>query len=728
MSKLPSAVTSTSTFHEEDAGTSARTAVTAFTVHSQQTCRRRSATATTARREGPTMKIAKHAFCLTALLSVATAHAQEQVTAVDEAGQGGRLESVVVIGTRPSEATRRLAGSVDIIGRDELEYEHVDDTMELLTKVPGTYMSRFNQGIINSDISIRGFAGDGSTPHVKLLIDGIPSNLHAGYPEMDQLFPLGIGSVQVFKGTSDARYGLYNIAGSYSLASRSDVGETEIESTIGSYDAREIQAYTGLEAGKLTQNYFAGYREAGGYRDHTDLQKFVASGRWSYGLSQDTTLALIARIAGYEGDAPGYLTSAQARAAPRSSAAYASQDGGDKDTVHASVHFDSELSDAVDFSAKAYWQQFERERWVRFSAAGSVQNRFDDEQQTGLRTTLGWQMDDDWRLSVGVDAEHQRNIEQRFGTINQTRERDTANVIRNNHFEFDTRGGYVQVDHRPNEVLSWNAAVRVDRLDGDFTQISATGVRSERRMFDFGNIVQPKLNVFVAATDSITLFANYGRSFQHPFGAAAYTTGATNTRDVSINDGGEVGLRWQPTPGANVRLSYWEQRASDEFVTVDGAPRNVGETDRSGFDLAASWDLSERFALWGSYTRIDSEIAVADDSMAALVGNELRSIPDYTASLGASFQATPELTLRMSVDSQGNYFVNEANLGGEFSGYTLVGASASYRWNRWDLSLQVDNLFDEFYEYVFDFSPNGTDTIHSPGDGRNVSLSVGVRF
>jgi iron complex outermembrane receptor protein len=180
--------------------------------------------------------------------------------------------------------------------------------MELLTKVPGTYLSRFNQGIINTDVSIRGFAGDGSNPHVKLLIDGIPSNLHAGYPEMDQLFPLGIGSVQAFKGTSDSHHGLYNIAGNYSLTSRADVGETEVEATAGSYDTRELQAYTGLAAGKLTQNYFAGYREAEGYRDHTDLRKFVASGRWAYDISEDTTLALITRIAGYEGDAPGYLS------------------------------------------------------------------------------------------------------------------------------------------------------------------------------------------------------------------------------------------------------------------------------------------------------------------------------------------------------------------------------------------------------------------------------------
>jgi iron complex outermembrane receptor protein len=655
------------------------------------------------------------------LLFLSVAAAQTPQTTAD-------LDTVLVIGNRPAEAVTRLAGSVDVIGRDELEYQHVDDTMELLTKVPGTYMSRFNQGIINSDVAIRGFAADGSTPHVKLLIDGIPSNLHGGYSEMDQLFPRGIGSVQVFKGTSDAQQGLYNIAGIYSLASRADADVTEIEATLGSYDAREIQAYTGIESGALTHNYFAGYREASGYREHTDLRKHVASGRWSYAFGDDTSLALITRVAGYEGDSPGYLSALQARAAPRSSAAYAVQDGGEKESLHTSLHFDTRLTEAVELTAKAWWQHFERERWVRFSAAGSVQNRADDERQSGFSATLGWQFHEDWRLSAGLDAEHQRNLEQRFGTIAQTRERDPANLIRNNHFDFDSRGAYVQVDHRPNEVVSWNAAVRVDRLDGEFVPYTVTGPGATRRLYDFGDIVQPKLNVFVAATESVTLFANYGRSFQHPAGASAYTAGNRTARDVSINDGGEVGANWRPTSGTDVRVSYWEQRASDEFVTVDGTPRNVGETDRAGFDIAATWQLGDRLSLWGSYTRIDSEIVVADDGIAGFAGNELRSIPDYTASLGASLQATPQLTFRLRVDSQGDYYVNEANTGGQFGDYTLVGLSASYRWKRWDFGLQANNLFDEYYEYAFDFSTDGSDTIHSPGDGRNLALSIGFRF
>ena len=82
----------------------------------------------------------------------------------------------------------------------------------------------------------------------------------------------------------------------------------------------------------------------------------------------------------------------------------------------------------------------------------------------------------------------------------------------------------------------------------------------------------------------------------------------------------------------------------------------------------------------------------------------------------------------MHIDSQGDYFVNEANLGGKFGGYTLANAGLEYAASWGSIGVQVNNLVDRFHEYVFDFSANGTDTVHSPGDGINGSVSVRLRF
>jgi iron complex outermembrane receptor protein len=659
-------------------------------------------------------------------IGLVTANAAAQDVGIDR--EWTRIDTVVVIGERDRRTSTELAGSLDVIGRAELEYEHVDDTMELFTKVPGVYFTRFNQGIINTDVAIRGFGSDGASPHAKLLIDGIPANLHSGYAELDQLFPLAIDRVEVFKGTSDPRYGLYNIAGSYSVDTRADTDAQELEATFGSYAARELQAYVGDRRGNFSQSYFAGIRDSDGYRDHTSVEKFSASGRWSYDVSEDTSLGLIARTAGYEGDAPGYLTREEARHRPRDSAGYANQDGGEKTSDHVSLHLDTQAMEDVDWQLKAYWQTFERERWVRFSADAALQNRFDDERQMGAISTLRWAFSDEWRLNWGIDVERQRVIEQRFGTTGQSRRRDSANVLRNRHYDFETRGSYVQIEHAPSKLVSWNAAVRVDRIDGTFHQRNSAGARSDLDIYRFGSIVQPKANFFIAPSDRLTLFANVGRSFQHPFGIDAFTVGSRTARDVSINDGWESGFHWTSPHGWSARISYWQQRARDEFVSVDGTARNVGKTDREGFDVAGTWTLNDQFALWANYTTVDSSIERPSDSQLALAGNSLRTIPDYTASAGMSYSLTQALTVRLHVDSQGDYYVNEANVGGRFGGYTLVNTSFDYRTLWGSVSLQINNLTDEFYEYVFDFSEDGTQTIHSPGDGLNASLSVGIKF
>lgn len=67
------------------------------------------------------------------------------------------LETVIVIGNVDTAESTGLVGSVDVLSQEELRYQHVDDTLELFNKVPGVYLSRYNQGVINSEIAIRGF-------------------------------------------------------------------------------------------------------------------------------------------------------------------------------------------------------------------------------------------------------------------------------------------------------------------------------------------------------------------------------------------------------------------------------------------------------------------------------------------------------------------------------------------------------------------------------------------
>ncbi len=635
--------------------------------------------------------------------------------------QSTKLDSVVVIGQKDVIKDTTLAGSVDVITRDELEYEHVTDTLELYTKTPGVVLSRYNQGIINTDISIRGFAGDGSTPHAKLLVDGIPSNLHNGYNEMDYLFPSNIQSIQVYKGTSDASTGLNATAGNYKVETRKDAGK-RLEATIGSFNTREIQGYYGEKADAFTQNYALGYRAGNGYRDHTDNEKIALSGRWQYDFEK-SSLALSTKYGKYNAfEAPGYLTKEQARRKPRSSADYAEDDGGEKEFKHISLHYDYFINNDVDISAKAYWQNFDRQRNVRFSATQTaVENRFDDQDMMGFITKLNWQISSDWQLETGYDIESQEVLEQRFRGTQTRRDFD---------FDFTTQGVFAKIENTPSNWLRWNAALRADKLTGSTNQpFVVNNVATNRKILDLDTIIQPKFNVFADITDNQLIFANWGRSFQHPFGGDLFTAGNTNARDVSINDGWEFGLKSQ-WGQLNTRLSYWQQEADDEFVVVDGTGQNVGQTERKGFDASFDIAFNDQWSVWGNFSKVFSEIIKTSTAGQAFEGNDLRGIPDHTASLGLQYTHHKNLIARVHVDRQGAYYVNEANIGGKYGDYTLVNANLDYNTSWGKVSLQANNIFDEFYEYVFDQSTNSAlvDSIHSPGAGRNFTVSASVDF
>ncbi len=652
---------------------------------------------------------------LIALLFLPTYH-----TYADE-NQSVKLDSIVVIGEKDFIRESSLAGSVDVITRDELEYEHVTDTLELFTKTPGVVLSRYNQGIINTDLSIRGFSGDGETPHAKLLVDGIPSNLFNGYNELDYLFPTNIQSIQVFKGTSDATTGLFATAGNYKVETRKDTGK-EIQLGYGSFNTRELQGYYGEKQGEFTHNYAVGYRAGNGFRDNTDLEKIALSGRWQYDFDK-STLALSTKYGKYNAfEAPGYLSREQARANPRRSALNAQNDGGEKEFKHISLHYDYFINNEMDISLKTYWQDFSRERRVGFVGAPL---EFRDEEQTsrGVIAKFNWQFDPKWSLETGYDIEIQ-NVE-------EFRIRPSQNRVRRNaDYDFTAQGIYAKIENNPIDWLTWNFALRADRLNGSangpFTLPNNRVVTTT--LLDPETIIQPKLNIFASLNKNHTLFANAGRSFQTPLGVDLNTFGGNTNVDIGINDGWELGVKSTWYTGFNTRVSYWQQKAQDEFVPVDGTRQLIGETKRQGIDASFDTAINDYWSFWGNLSLVNQKVVRGPDNNRSLDGNRIRGIPDHTASLGIQFTPNSQWIARVHVDRQGSYYVNENNIGGQYGAFTLTNANVDYKTSWGRISLLGNNLFDKDFEYVFDFTSNATNLNFSPGAGRNFMLTATLDF
>jgi iron complex outermembrane recepter protein len=635
------------------------------------------------------------------------------------------LESVVVLGTKEqvSATDKGLAGSVDVITRQELEYEHVTDTLELFSKTPGVVLSRFSQGIVNTEVSIRGFSGNGETPNAKVLVDGIPSNLFSGLSELDYLFPTNIQSAQVFKGTSDASTGLFATAGNYKVETRKDVGK-QLQFGYGSFQTREMQGYYGEKQGDFTQNYAIGYRKGNGFRAHTENEKIALSGRWQLDFEQ-SSLALSAKYGKYNSpEAPGYMSKEQAREDRRGVAPNALNDSGEKEFKHLSLHYDYFFNNDLDLSLKAYWQNFDRERNVRFIGSPGLEHRLEDQTSIGLVSKLNWKINPHWAFESGYDIEHQH--------VDEFRQRLTS-IRRNAQYDFTAQGIYAKFENTPLDWLRWNLAYRVDYLSSDpRNQFVINGTTLRTRMLDNQTIVQPKFNLFANLNAQQTLFLNAGRSFQTPTGVNLnqYSANGPVNVKVAINDGWELGIKSQWHRDLNTRLSYWQQKAENEFINIDNFNQLIGATRRQGIDASFDYALDEQWHFWGNVSRVEAIIVKPDALHPQFKDNSVRSIPSYTASLGLQFVPNANWIARVHIDNQGDYYVNESNQGGKYGGYTLTNANIDYKTSWGRVSLLANNIFDKYYEYVYDFSSTGaTNQLNfAPGTGRNFMLTATVNF
>ena len=679
----------------------------------------------------PTLRFHQLTICAAlALTSMARAQSSPDVPADDSTLTLGTV-SITATAAGPL-AARNVYSSVDILGASLLQDQHVDYSWELLTRAPGVQVTQFKQGTDAGRFSFRGFNGEGRVNAVKLLIDGIPSNDNAGgMPFLDAVFPLEIEAIEIVRGTNDPRYGLHNIAGNANVLTRTGGNEGRASLSMGSFGTKEVQLVKGIEAGNWSQNYALSWRDSDGYRDHADARKVALSGKWFYTPDNGRWRAgLSARYYHNKALESGYLSFAEASAAPRSSPAYAAADRGERETLQLAAHLDGQLREDLSWSAKVYTNQYENQRWVRFSAAGTQQERVSDERQHGAIGTLTWRPKVSWAhafmLEGGIDAQLQHNVGQRYRTTERVR---TAQ-FRDWDFDLDTQGAYVQAVILPVAALKIIPALRVDHVGGRFSDRIA-GTRAS--MHDYGLIKQPKISVVYTVAPQASVYANWGRSFQIGSGIDAYRTQARNLAP-SINDGWEAGVKFSPLPWLDGRVAYWEQRASGEVARVlgvDGLPDpgglgNVGKTLRKGYDVQLNAKPSARIATWVAYSHQEARIVAPDPSAPGTRGKEIENVPRYLVSAGVDWQATDSLKLSAWGNAQGDYELDRSNTQGRFGQYALLNLGATYRVSAaMDLSLQVKNVTDRKFVYAwYDSGSSG----FSPGDGRGVFASLGLRF
>ncbi|PBJ10220.1 Ferrichrome-iron receptor precursor [Pseudomonas ogarae] len=241
---------------------------------------------------------------------------------------------------------------------------------------------------------------------------------------------------------------------------------------------------------------------------------------------------------------------------------------------------------------------------------------------------------------------------------------------------------------------------------------------------DNGDAFVPFLGLVYKATETLSLYGNYSRSFK------PNDVVDKDSRTFKPEEGRsyEVGAKYDPLPGLNINLALFDIVKKNVVTVTDDIAQAAGKVGSQGLELDITGRLADRWDLIGTYAYTHTEIL--DDP--ADEGHRLANAPKHTASLYLSHHLNVPAEFGAWHAGAGARYVGEraANNANEFwlSSYTV--ADAFLRWespvlgHKTSLQLNVDNLFDKQY-YP---SSTGSELQVSVGEPRTARLSASVTF
>ena len=155
------------------------------------------------------------------------------------------------------------------------------------------------------------------------------------------------------------------------------------------------------------------------------------------------------------------------------------------------------------------------------------------------------------------------------------------------------------------------------------------------------------------------------------------------------------------------------ENPNGDGTLIDGVT-NVGDTTQSGVELSLAWQASDYLRLTGAYGFIDAEWdggTVLADGSADLSGETPPNIVENSATLAANFRM-PLASGAFDVIADLQLSHNGEMIGGkpwdnvENPDFTVVDLQIGLMSDRWELMLNVDNVFDETYYTDLEPFPN----------------------
>jgi iron complex outermembrane receptor protein len=668
-------------------------------------------------------------------------------------------EGVVVSATRSPQPALEIPASVDRIYGDEIrEGRPGVNLSESLGRVPGISVQNRQNYAQDLQIQSRGFGARATfgVRGIRLFADGIPATMPDGQGQAST-FSLGSAQrIEVLRGPYSALYGNAS-GGVISVETENGAAVPTLEGGVlaGSYRTWKSELKFGGTWGALDGIGDLSRFQTNGYRGHSWARRDQENAKLRYRFSEDTSFTLVAnQLRQPQTQDPGGLTRAQVAQDPKQVQPGVIQFNARK-TIDQGQGGGT-LRHRIDASSRVEASFYGGERWVEqyLSIPAATQAAIThsggvvaiDRDYGGGALRYFKDLTPALKLSVGAEYDTMHDI--RKGYLNVNGERGALKRDEDNYAS--TTGLYVQADWKLTERWSADAGVRRTsvsfRNDDHFITASPlNGDDSGRRSF---SATTPVAGLVFRATPATSFYGNAGRGFETPtFLELANQNGSSGLNlglNASTSDHLELGAKTIQAGLFRANAAIFKITTKDEIAVDQNSGgratfKNVGHTDRQGFELGAETLAGGPLEARIAYTYLK---AVYRDSFTT---SFLLGAPPQTVASGSMIPGVAKSVLygelryrrepffaQLEGVSKSKVAVNDPN--SEFAdAYVVANAVAGLvqQDERWRVTefVRVDNLFDKSYVgSVIVNEGNGRYYEPSPRRNMTVGLSATYRF
>lgn len=308
-----------------------------------------------------------------------------------------------------------------------------------------------------------------------------------------------------------------------------------------------------------------------------------------------------------------------------------------------------------------------------------------------------------------------------YGNLAESRDISAAQSDRRD--ELHSNSIYAKDNWHLNDQWILVLGGRYQRYDQYLDQ--GLGNSYNRLIDDQGQAFLPFVGVVFAATDRLSLYANYSESFKPNQSNSQADAAAFDPEEGKSR---EIGAKYDITPNLSANIAVYDIEKQNVVVSNNGVSEAAGKVGSRGVEVDLTGRIAERWNLIATYAHTDTEIL--DDP--SNKGNALVNAAKNIGSLYLSHDlAVPGEFGLWRVGGGARYVgkraVDNAN-SAWLDSYTVADAFISWETtgllgDKTRLQLNANNLFDKEY-----YPSSGGDLRIAVGEPREVRLSASVEF